>query len=146
MHKFTTRKPVSWILWILKWIAWILELIPFSGMKKRPTFDEICKAAEKSSGLNCFGDHPLWRQSFNTYVDDIYEHQDTNHIHRMTIRTVLTEQFVKRLRVLNAFKEYPQALELNLPRPIFVVGLARTGSTILHQCKLLKNHFVWIQQ
>eukprot|EP00324_Dicrateria_rotunda_P006485 CAMPEP_0206168500 /NCGR_PEP_ID=MMETSP1474-20131121/32337_1 /ASSEMBLY_ACC=CAM_ASM_001110 /TAXON_ID=97495 /ORGANISM="Imantonia sp., Strain RCC918" /LENGTH=168 /DNA_ID=CAMNT_0053573913 /DNA_START=22 /DNA_END=525 /DNA_ORIENTATION=+ len=103
-------------------------------MRKKPTVDEICKEAQKQTGLSCFGDNPIWRGCLESYFDDLYEHKDSNHLSRFIVRKESTKRVVQRLRVLNAFKEYPQALELELPSPIFVVGLPRTGSTFLHQC------------
>ena len=133
---YIRKKPVTWILWILKWMSWIVDHIPFTTMRKKPTVDEICKEAQKQTGLSCFGDNPIWRGCLESYFDDLYEHKDSNHLSRFIVRKESTKRVVQRLRVLNAFKEYPQALELELPSPIFVVGLPRTGSTFLHQCNI----------
>ena len=138
---YIIKKPLSWSFWTLRWMAWILDKIPFVRMRRKPTVKEICERAEKETGLSDYGDHTLWRESLEAYFDDIYENTSSNHTMRMLCRDISTQRVAKRLKILNAFKEYPQALEMNLPQPFFVVGLPRTGSTFLHQCNYV--HF-WI--
>lgn len=136
-NRYIVPKPISWYLWSVRLMAWTLDKVPFSTMTKKPTVAEICERAEKEIGLSDYGDHTLWKESLEAFFDDLYEDKDSNHTFRMICRDIATERVIRRLKLLNAFKEYPEALELELPKPFFVVGLPRTGSTFLHQCNYI---------
>ncbi len=44
--------------------------------------------------------------------------------------------FMERLRIVDDLKRYPEIRDIQIPAPIFIVGLPRTGSTLLHSCML----------
>lgn len=44
--------------------------------------------------------------------------------------------FMERLRIVDDLKRFPEIRDIQIPAPIFIVGLPRTGSTLLHSCML----------
>ena len=119
---------------LLKGVAWIMDFVPFSPSRVQPTVDEICELAIKETGLTDFGDNNLWRESVQCYLDETWEKCGTNAFRRLTTRDEMKKRLVKRLRVLDAFKRNKEIKDIELPRAIIIVGMPRTGSTILHQC------------
>ena len=134
--KYERSKPQTFMFVVLKWIVWLLDLLfPCFPSRKKPSVDEICKLAENKLGYQTsgFGDHMLWRRALEAYLEDVNS-QDDNPLARAVVRMETSKELVKRLRILHTLQQNPSITEVELPRPVFIVGMPRTGSTILHQC------------
>lgn len=107
-----------------------------SEPRQRPdvgTYEDICEAASRTTGLTDFGgtDH---EEGLRLLVDDLASPEAGltpvgNYFHRSQVKSAL----VGRLMTEARFAEFPQHRDVRIERPIFVLGLPRTGTTALHR-------------
>jgi hypothetical protein len=98
------------------------------------TVDEVVSKAAAETGLDDLGD-PSWREGLDMLLDSVEREAVLNDIGRMILRTWIHERLVNRLRVTAWVLEHPEVRGAAVPAPIVVVGMLRTGSTLL--CELL---------
>ncbi len=103
-------------------------------------FDDIAAAAVRSTGLNDFGgtDH---EEGLRLLVDDLNAPAAGltgvgNYAQRGQVKSAL----VGRLLSQAGFASHPTYAEVSLERPIFVLGLPRTGTTALHRLLTADPH------
>jgi hypothetical protein len=87
--------------------------------------------AEKNTGLSDFGDAGFL-EGFRRLLDSLENEAGLNAIGRLIAHTELLRHLENRLMVAADWKRHPDIGDEEIVRPIFVVGLPRTGSTILH--------------
>lgn len=105
-------------------------------MRQRPdvgTFDDIVEAATRATGLSDFAgtDH---EEGLRILVDDLNSPDAGltpvgNYAQRSDVKSAL----VSRLLSQNGFTQNPEYAQVSIERPIFVMGLPRTGTTALHR-------------
>lgn len=105
-----------------------------SEPRQRPdvgTYDDIAAAAVRTTGLSDFGgtEH---EEAFRILVDDLgSEAAGLTGTGNYFMRSEVKSALVARLMTQARFAEFPQHAEVVIERPIFVVGLPRTGTTAL---------------
>lgn len=132
--KYAVKQEISWIYYFIQTIAKIIDHLPFSKSKNKPNVEDICNQVRKDSGLSDFGDNNLWKISLQCYLDDLFDGQNNKVLYRLSAKSESIKRLTKRVRVLDAFKRFPEIENIQLPKQFFIVGMPRTGSTILHQC------------
>ncbi len=90
----------------------------------------LVERAVEATGLDDFGDSD-WREGLDRFVDALDDAR-LNDLGRMTIPDEIVGYLTNRLRIVDHAKQHPEIVEVAIERPIFVVGQARTGTTILH--------------
>ena len=103
-------------------------------MSDRVTTTEVIDAACIATGLDDFGD-PGWREGLDVLFDSVDREAALNDIGRMILRTWTAERLENRLRVTDWVDRHPAVRDERVVAPIVVVGMLRTGSTLL--CELL---------
>ncbi len=98
------------------------------------TVDEVVSAAVNETGLDDFGD-PAWREGLAVLLEAVEREAQLNDVGRMILRTWVRERLVNRLRVQAWVDQHPDVRNEQVRRPLIVVGMLRTGSTLL--CELL---------
>jgi hypothetical protein len=98
------------------------------------TVDEVVGAAVAETGLDDLGD-PACVEGLTVLLDCVAREADLNDIGRMILRTWVHERLVNRLGVVEWVQTHPEVREERVEHPIVVVGMLRTGSTLL--CELL---------
>jgi len=91
--------------------------------------EELIAQARERTGLDDFGD-PVFREGLDVLCDALAA-APLSDLGRMVWRGRLHGHLVSRLRVVDWLKRHPATLALEVPAPIFVVGLPRTGTTAL---------------
>jgi len=91
--------------------------------------DELLEQARARTGLADFGD-PIFREGLDVLLEDVAR-AELSDLGRMVWRGRLLGHLVSRLRVVDWLARHPATLGLEVPAPIFVVGLPRTGTTAL---------------
>jgi hypothetical protein len=107
-----------------------------SEPRQRPdigSYDDIAAAAVRTTGLTDFGG-TAHEEGLRLLVDDLASAEAGltpvgNYFHRGQVKSAL----VGRLMTEARFAEFPQHADVPIERPIFVVGLPRTGTTALHR-------------
>lgn len=91
----------------------------------------ILKSAKLTTGLKDFGEEDFI-EPMEILTSDYRTGANLNRLGRFAAWTYLHRMLSNRLR-LNAFYKQQKTSEQRIDRPIFIVGLPRTGSTLLHE-------------
>lgn len=110
--------------------------MPADAPRERPdvgSYEDIAAAAVRTTGLTDFGG-TAHEEGLRLLVDDLASPEAGltpvgNYFHRSQVKSAL----VGRLMTEARFQEFPAHAEVPIERPIFVVGLPRTGTTALHR-------------
>ncbi len=89
-------------------------------------------AARVKTGLSDFGDEADWKEGFSLLLRGLNEEARLNKAGRIIAFGELSRHLENRLRVTDDIKRHPEILKVTIEKPLFVMGLPRTGSTILH--------------
>lgn len=98
------------------------------------SFEDICAAAVRTTGLEDFGfaDAPGHEEAFRVLIDDLGTPEaGLTGIGNYFMRSQVKSSLVARQLTQARFAEFPQHADVQVERPIFVVGLPRTGTTAL---------------
>ncbi|MAT94628.1 MAG: sulfotransferase family protein [Halioglobus sp.] len=88
--------------------------------------------ARRVTGLDDFGDE-LWREPFAVYIRALEEEARLTLMGRLMARNDILLWLATRLRVVDALRRHPEILQQPVPAPMFVVGLPRSGTSILYE-------------
>jgi hypothetical protein len=110
--------------------------MPTEGPRQRAdvgSFEDIQAAAVRTTGLSDFGPSD-YEEGLRILVDDLASPEAGltpvgNYFQRTQVKSAL----VGRLMTEARFGEFPAHRDVVIERPIFVVGLPRTGTTALHR-------------
>jgi hypothetical protein len=96
------------------------------------TVDDLHASATRVTGLDDFGgdDH---REGMRVLLDSYAREAALTPAGSKTTRALLRGALVSRLLSEAAWAQYPEHATVAVPRPIFVTGLPRTGTTALHR-------------
>ena len=99
------------------------------------SLEDIIAAATRTTGLSDFGDGTDdFREAFGILVEDLASPEAGltpvgNYFQRSEVKAGLVGRLLTQAR----FTEFPQHADVPIERPIFVLGLPRTGTTALHR-------------
>lgn len=94
--------------------------------------DALLAAARSATGLDDFGDDG-WREPFAVLTDALAREAKLNTVGRLLTRAELVRVLANRLRLVDLWKREPEILAGEVRAPIFIVGTARSGTSILHE-------------
>lgn len=99
--------------------------------------DEMIAHAVASAGRDDFGP-PSWRTHYDVLLDAITRETDLHLAGRIVTRTELLRSLRTRLDLAARWADDPTVLERPVQAPVFVVGFARSGTSILHELLALE--------
>lgn len=114
------------------------------------TYEDIVAAAQRTTGMDDFGGD-AHEEGLRLLVDDLNSPEagltgKGNYFQRSEVKSAL----VGRLLTQAQFNARPEHLDVAIERPIFVMGLPRTGTTALHRLlhadPLAQGLEMWITQ
>jgi len=91
----------------------------------------IAEAANRTGGLADFGAEPFLGQ-LALLLDALEQEARLNPLGRMIARERVLGHLVNRLLFIDDRKKYPAIAQEKIIKPVFIIGMPRTGSTILH--------------
>jgi hypothetical protein len=94
--------------------------------------DALIAAARRASGLHRFGDESF-RDPLRRLLASLESEARLSPLGRALLRQSLVRALVNRLRLEDLCDRHPEIPGLPVPEPVFVVGLQRTGTTLLHR-------------
>ncbi len=98
------------------------------------TVDDLHASATKACGLDDFGsDDDNYREALATLLESYRRDADLTEIGSKMCRFFVRNALVARLVSEAAWKQYPRHADVTIERPIFVTGLPRTGTTLIHR-------------
>ena len=96
--------------------------------------DDLKASAVKACGLDDFGvDDDNYVEALGVLLDSYRRDADLTELGSKMNRFFVRNALVARLVSEAAFKQYPQHADAPIERPIFVTGLPRTGTTVIHR-------------
>ncbi|MGB0877159.1 MAG: sulfotransferase family protein [Mycobacterium sp.] len=98
------------------------------------TVEDLHASAVKACGLDDFGvDDDNYREALGVLLESFRRDADLTELgskmHRFFVRNALVARLVSE----SAFKQHPRHADVSVERPIFVTGLPRTGTTVVHR-------------
>jgi phosphatidylethanolamine-binding protein (PEBP) family uncharacterized protein len=94
--------------------------------------EALLRQAQKRTGLFDCGDGP-WRDGLDRVVDAFEHEAALTTLGRLIARRDLLRTLENRLRIVDTLKRNPEITQRPVPQPLFILGLPRTGTTILHE-------------
>ena len=91
----------------------------------------LLRAAVEQTGISDYGD-PGFREPFEILLRSIEADAALNDIGRLAAPALIQQLLVNRLQLVDTWKRHPEIGEGQVRRPIFILGLSRTGTTALH--------------
>jgi len=91
----------------------------------------LLREATRQTGLSDFGDEPFFGP-MRILLDSLEGDARLSLLGRNIARSEIVRLLVNRLQLVRDRAENPQIGDVEIRRPMFVAGLPRTGSTILH--------------
>ena len=100
----------------------------------RTPLDEasLIAAARRESGLQEFVDESF-REPLRRLLVSLNEEAELHPLGRMLLRQSLVRALVNRLRLEDLCGRHPEIPEQPVREPVFILGLQRTGTTLLHR-------------
>jgi len=96
------------------------------------TPDSLMRAARRKTGMDDFGDESF-EQALCKLTNSLQQEAQLSTLGRIIARTQLLEALKNRLGIIDWRKKHPEVAESPVSRPLLVLGLPRTGSTILYE-------------
>ncbi len=93
--------------------------------------DQLQEKASRAAGLTDFGDLPF-KEALSVLTESLEREAKLTDQRRATTEGMLVGLLVKRLRLVNDRKIYPDIAKEVVRAPVIIIGLPRTGSTHLH--------------
>lgn len=98
------------------------------------TVEDLKASATKACGLDDFGsDDDNYVEALGVLLDSYRRDADLTELGSKMNRFFVRNALVARLVSEAAFAQYPQHADVPIERPIFVTGLPRTGTTLIHR-------------
>ena len=92
----------------------------------------LLSKAKKQTGLNDFGDESFL-PALNRLCQSLDREAKLSQIGRIAAQGMLIDNLKIRLQLTAYRKQRPEVAQQNIQRPLFVLGLPRTGTTILYE-------------
>ncbi|HJQ74315.1 MAG TPA: sulfotransferase, partial [Gaiellaceae bacterium] len=94
--------------------------------------DGLCARASRRTGLDDFGDD-AFREPLRRLLHSMEHEAALTLLGRLIARTDVVRLLENRLRMTDVRRRHPEIDAQEIRRPLFIVGLPRTGTTILHE-------------
>lgn len=107
-----------------------LERLDFAKPELRA--DQLLNRAQTRTGLSDWGDGSF-RRGLEQLTAALHAQARLTQVGRITAYFNLLDQLCVRLRLIHYRAQRPEVADQQIKRPLFIVGLPRTGTTILHE-------------
>lgn len=94
------------------------------------TADDVLKLASQRTGLTEI-DSDSWRDGLQLILDDVNNSPAFTQFGRERILKDATDALGRRLQVHGYIQEHPEVLDAPVERPLIVLGMPRTGTTVI---------------
>jgi len=118
--------------WLLRLNSVGRDLAPPGGRLVPLGVNSLLESATQATGLDDFGATDF-REPLEILVDSLIRDADASLMGDLLARADLSNLLENRLRIVARRKENPAVVSETIEAPIFIVGLPRSGTSILHE-------------
>jgi hypothetical protein len=93
--------------------------------------DRLVRKATDRAGSSDFGGDD-YREGLERFIESAEREADLTLLGRIMVQGYTIDNLVNRLRIVEWRKTHPRVAEEAIVEPLFIIGLPRTGTTILH--------------
>ncbi len=120
-------------------LSFTLRILENAGLMKQPLqIEALLAAARRQTGLDDFGDE-TFREPLSRLLDSCENEAHLNTIGRCALSQDLLQLLINRLYIQRDRGQWPRIAEEAITAPLFIMGLPRTGTTLLHSL-LAQDH------
>lgn len=94
--------------------------------------ERLIASAEQATGLSDWGDS-RFREGLEQLIDALDIEARLSDMGRMATEHTLLGRMSNRLQIIDYRRQRPEVAAQKISRPLFILGLPRTGTTILHE-------------
>lgn len=94
--------------------------------------DALIKAAEKQTGLHDWGD-PAFLRDYRVLMSAVADQKQLSVMGEFSLRNEMLRVLTVWLQMQALLAARPEITQTRIHRPLFIVGLPRTGTTLLHR-------------
>ncbi len=94
--------------------------------------EDMLRTASAQTGLDDYGDDGF-REALAALVDSLNDEAQLHLVGRIIARTEISRLLQSRLAIVDAEKQHPGIHDEEIVEPLFIVGMGRTGSSILYE-------------
>ena len=94
--------------------------------------EKLMREASKKTGLSDFGDEGFL-PGLTILVQSLNDEAQLSTIGRMAAKSLVVDRLCHRLQIIDYRKQRPEVAQQQIEGPLFVLGLPRTGTTILYE-------------
>jgi len=94
--------------------------------------ESLLASAEKHTGLRDWGNDDF-REPFRVLLASLEQDADPTPVARLLTRRNIVQRLASRLRIEDYRRRNPEVSAVQIPDPIVITGLPRTGTTFLHR-------------
>ena len=102
--------------------------------------EALLSAAREKTGLEDFGD-PGFESGLDRLLAALASEARLTPLGTVIAREEIITPLINRLRVVDHHKRYPQISAAPITAPIFIIGMGRSGTTVLHELLALDPQF-----
>ncbi len=95
------------------------------------TMENLMERASRKTRLDDFGNENF-QFPLGKLLDSFEKNHGSNTDKKFSFAYTLIDILSKRLYIQDNFKSYPEILNIPIDRPLFITGLPRTGTTLIH--------------
>src|SRR5215469_11920941 len=120
-------------------LSWTLHILDTSGLTKQPLDAELLiTAAQRRARLDNFGDK-AFREPLRLLLDSCANEARLNTLGKLALAEDILQLLVNRLQIQRDRHTWPRIAKEEIVAPVFIIGMPRTGTTLLHSL-LAQDH------
>lgn len=100
----------------------------------------LLDTARRNTGLEDFGD-PGFESNLDRLLDALKSEAQLTPLGRLIAREEILTPLCNRLQLIDHHNRYPEIAEAPIRAPIFIIGMGRSGTTVLHELLALDPQF-----
>lgn len=127
---YTFNSPRRWLPSAINAVGRALRRIGLDPVRLEE--DALLSKAVQRTGLDDFGDDSF-REPLRVILASFDREVPATFVARIFVRDQFLLRLTNRLRIQHTLKVYPEIAHQSVDRPMFICGLPRTGSTLLHR-------------
>lgn len=141
--QFTTdaNQPPQWV----QCVNWMGHQLDRTGIHLLTLNQEsLLTSAQKQTELEDWGEQPFL-EGLEILLHSLNSESNLSLLGRLLMRQYLKRLLVNRLQIQATLKQSPEIHDVPIRRPLFILGLPRSGTTFLHRLLAQDSKFRWLR-